>query len=1160
MQSVYKLVSTFNQFYREINPATLSGAIDVIVIERPDGELACSPFHVRFGKLSVLRPQEKKVEITVNGQLIDFPMKVGEAGEAFFIIEMDNEVPHELQTSPLAGPTQPAPHEEEPDFFDLGESSIRPTTYPFMDRERVFPQSSDVNNSDLGTEDGYDGDNERKVLVAEPENLSLLESIVGRDAVENLTKPDEPNLTKDIPSNDVPLKTQYVFPDFQNSLLEKTGINGEGITDHEEQLAESANGYETMSSVNNTDKLESKPIKPVSVESTEATEGPIEDHKQERDNDHDDEKEIERMSLKQTNRSGISPDNLLEGELDSTFAQVKDRQFQNELFNEDSLKYGGESQQKSDKHNSLLDEINPRSYLGEVNSWPEQQSLDYSISEPQLANESKKKNNNNPLIVEAQGNIFCNKNAIDDKDPGLSSDTDYNSNQSYTHVSANSLENFVIDQRTQETITTRLQFERTSSLPHEFPLWEKPEGPFSDTELEETRKPENLNERHPIRVSPLSDTELEYEPKKPSAYPQEWSWRWGALPVRNSEKIEQWRDGPKEKEWKENDSNQQDETSGLEVDGKSYRIAMSLCGIETFGSDETVNEERFRKNEITYEHFCENPHILSEKALVFKYKDRYYNWATAAPIIVSLLAFQKPLPESAISSLTTTQLEALPKSDRRRYSFGRGWSRWFRSSGSHNAIDDAAKVSEERNTLDLGKTSKSQKETPQQQQQQASVKHPKNYAKSLRLTSEQLKKLNLKKGVNTISFSVASSYQGKATCVAKLFFWDYNTQIVISDIDGTITKSDALGHVFTMIGKDWTHSGVAKLYSDIQNNGYQILYLTSRAIGQADYTRDYLRKVEQNKYQLPDGPVIMSPDRLLTAFHREIIIRKPEVFKMACLRDVRKLFDDRNPFFAGFGNRITDALSYRSVDVPPSRIFTIDSNGTVKLELLSGYKSSYIDLSDLVDQMFPHIGAKKWDTEYNEWNYWKSPLPKIEIPPEIYATNLSTVTPSSPGSQPASSPRLGMIRSLTGSITRGDGKPRQPIPTFSAPASLERVSILSSPRNSDLNGLIVVNESKSDTIENGIINGYSKKRSRRLHHNPYIKGNLDMPGSMDITLDKGNNNQDEKYRYEEEDGDDEGSEGESEQVQDNDINEDEEEESEFDEDIPGDIKFDGMPY
>lgn len=84
-------------------------------------------------------------------------------------------------------------------------------------------------------------------------------------------------------------------------------------------------------------------------------------------------------------------------------------------------------------------------------------------------------------------------------------------------------------------------------------------------------------------------------------------------------------------------------------------------------------------------------------------------------------------------------------------------------------------------------------------------------------------------------------------------------------------RSDALGHVFTMIGRDWTHLGVAKLYTDICRNGYKILYLTSRAIGQADSTRDYLKGVKQNDYQLPEGPVIMSPDRLLTSLHRYVV-------------------------------------------------------------------------------------------------------------------------------------------------------------------------------------------------------------------------------------------------------------------------------------------------
>ena len=71
-----------------------------------------------------------------------------------------------------------------------------------------------------------------------------------------------------------------------------------------------------------------------------------------------------------------------------------------------------------------------------------------------------------------------------------------------------------------------------------------------------------------------------------------------------------------------------------------------------------------------------------------------------------------------------------------------------------------------------------------------------------------------------------------------------------------------------MVGKDWTHPGIANLYTNIHRNGYELLYLTSRAIGQADITRGYLRGIEQGSYSLPDGPVIMSPDRLIAALKR----------------------------------------------------------------------------------------------------------------------------------------------------------------------------------------------------------------------------------------------------------------------------------------------------
>lgn len=61
MNSLYKVFNNLNKFYTEINPATLTGAIDVVVVEQEDGSLHCSPFHVRFGKLGVLRSREKVV-------------------------------------------------------------------------------------------------------------------------------------------------------------------------------------------------------------------------------------------------------------------------------------------------------------------------------------------------------------------------------------------------------------------------------------------------------------------------------------------------------------------------------------------------------------------------------------------------------------------------------------------------------------------------------------------------------------------------------------------------------------------------------------------------------------------------------------------------------------------------------------------------------------------------------------------------------------------------------------------------------------------------------------------------------------------------------------------------------------------------------------------
>lgn len=128
MQYVRSISGSVSKTWNSINPATLSGAIDVIVVEQEDGSLACSPFHVRFGKFSLLRPYEKKVEFRVNDQKQDYAMKLGEGGEAFFVFETSDNIPEAMQTSPLVSPASspPLPAEgsnlsnlSEPDYLDL---------------------------------------------------------------------------------------------------------------------------------------------------------------------------------------------------------------------------------------------------------------------------------------------------------------------------------------------------------------------------------------------------------------------------------------------------------------------------------------------------------------------------------------------------------------------------------------------------------------------------------------------------------------------------------------------------------------------------------------------------------------------------------------------------------------------------------------------------------------------------------------------------------------------------------------------------------------------------------------------------------------------------------------------------------------------------------
>ena len=201
------------------------------------------------------------------------------------------------------------------------------------------------------------------------------------------------------------------------------------------------------------------------------------------------------------------------------------------------------------------------------------------------------------------------------------------------------------------------------------------------------------------------------------------------------------------------------------------------------------------------------------------------------------------------------------------------------------------------------------------------------YRKTLRPTPAQLASLNLRTGLNTITFSVHSALQGAQHVSSRIFVFESHTKLVVSDVDGTITKSDVLGHLMPRVGYDWSHLGVTSLYTRITENGYQMLYLTARGIGMAGTTRDYLASIHQGdltekktESKLPDGPCLLSPSGLIESLTREVILKKPEEFKIACLQDIRSLWPaSYNPFYAGFGNRDSDVTAYRESGVPSSR-------------------------------------------------------------------------------------------------------------------------------------------------------------------------------------------------------------------------------------------------
>ncbi|KAH8118653.1 LNS2-domain-containing protein [Phellopilus nigrolimitatus] len=922
-------LSAASQYYRDINPSTLTGAIDVIVVRRTteggEEELACSPFHVRFGKWQVLRPVDKKVKVLVNGQEIPFNMKIGDAGEAFFVFETDGDVPDELITSPLLEATQP------------GQSNVDVTAGRFGAREEAGGEEPDSMSPEkpLGEPEPLDLNSPSESANESPQPSGL-----------SLSRP-----TSNLPTSMPSLSSSPGQSSSNAEVLKPSNIVG-GAAHLGKAIVRAAVETERDKQLRMHDKV--------------AAARNITDHAYDGMSD-----QLARMTdRKEADEKGDEalPD-VEKGEGEPpTIAYTQDVVLDNTGYHSKNAR--SENVMKDTKR-----KLSRSNLRRTINEEPDEYDSFEGPSTPRSGDPS--------------GQVTPTQTPDTSRSPSP--------NGRYGSVSPK-------HHRSHTTPTFRASSEPPDTSSDNSPpaySWEWGAFP-TPSPMKTSFSPSREGFERSISV-PHQLESVDMRPPTPTRSKTQESYPSPPSSPMSSSGAQFYDEGA---------DLTADENNGrrflVTLGGRTYEFELSITEDLSGGEDEIQDAKRFREGQVSFRRFMKYPAVVRDGNLVMRWNDRYVTRGDQSPLMDYLVKWREAALAKPTNARALEEEEPLSSSDEREPSAERvapkktssSWVRWWRSSRTEQQEAQTARTSSRDENGSRRPELAPSNSAPPSAEARSSTPVPfptmittakdyssddethdrKRFAKTLRLTSDQLKQLDLKAGLNSITFSLSAS--GVTACTASIFLWESTDSVVVSDIDGTITKSDALGHVFTMIGRDWTHIGVAKLYTDICRNGYRIMYLTSRAIGQADSTRYYLKGINQNNYQLPEGPVVMSPDRLMASFHREVIMRKPEVFKMACLRDIQRLFGEgNNPFYAGFGNRITDALSYRSVNIPSQRIFTIDSSGEVKMELLevAGYKSSYIHLTDLVDQMFPPV-HQRGAPEFTDFNYWKTPVQEFPLP------------------------------------------------------------------------------------------------------------------------------------------------------------------------------------
>ncbi|KFV51412.1 Phosphatidate phosphatase LPIN3 [Gavia stellata] len=688
------------ELYRGLNPATLTGCIDVVVVRQPDNSFQCSPFHVRFGKLGVLRSKEKVVDIEINGEPVDLHMKLGDNGEAFFVQESEeNEVsiPSRLCTSPI--PTEEGP-EDAAQPSQGQETSSAEATLRKRRRRRRKPKRKEVSDSEV--EDCEEARSEMSVeelckLPAPSDSVCFSFADVPEEETRSLQSPEmHPYSDGELASMDSPTLSHPSSPKSDSELEIRP----------QESFALGAESHVqwTWGRLPQIFATAATTVSATLVPADEAT------------------------CLVATSE-GLGGGSSLAGPQGIPCSSALS------VVEPPPAPWDG-----NDLHR-----------LKDIPSAVGTESLLEAFSAPQ-----EKQERGGSVVPEVQPDVEPFEGATAPR-----------------QVCSEGPEPQLESQRRQgEWVTGSIK--RSPHL-----------GP-SDVYLEDLS---NLDEEQVALYFPRSDTE---QSSKPVADPS------NPLCVQLSSDLLP--DSP------------MDADSDL-----MPAIALSLCG--GLGGSRQISREKFMEHIVSYQQFAENPGLVDDPNLVILINKKYYNWAVAAPMVLSLQAFQRNIPESTIDRLVK---EKMPKKG------SRWWFSWRRREFPAEEVFAVAAVT----TVSPGHRSHSGGWQGQEEEVSSSDNEPLHpgdmlaedapaqksqptYKKSLRLSSEQIGRLNLQDGPNEVAFSVTTQYQGTCRCEATIYLWNWNDKVVVSDIDGTITKSDALGHILPHLGKDWTHHGIAKLFHKI---------------------------------------------------------------------------------------------------------------------------------------------------------------------------------------------------------------------------------------------------------------------------------------------------------------------------------------------------------